>query len=93
MVALASFAFSLEIFSRSIVKGCFLRCFRYPCNLITLDAAIFPTKIAPKKWDKIHGDGDAFLDKHTAGLINQMGFFLNPMASMLTKRLRDKGLL
>jgi hypothetical protein len=56
-----------------------------------LDASIFPTNIAPKQWDKVHGDGKAFLDKHTAQLIEQIGFFLNPMSSMLTKELKDQG--
>jgi len=27
------------------------------------------------------------------GLLSQMGFFMNPMASMLTKRLKDRNLL
>lgn len=58
--------------------------------LSQIDGAMYPTDIAPKKWNKIHGDGDAFLDKHLYGLIRQMKFWYNPMASMLTKRLKDQ---
>lgn len=61
--------------------------------LSQLDGAMFPTKIRPQFWDKKHGDGDAFVDKHLYGLLRSLPFFLNPMSSMLTKRLRDKGLL
>lgn len=56
-----------------------------------LDGSIYPTSIRPQSWNQIHGDGEAFLDKHLYGLIRQINFFHNPMASMLTKRLRDRG--
>jgi hypothetical protein len=63
-------------------------------NMSQVDASIYPTNIAPKVWDSPHLHGEnAFLDKHLYGLINQIGFFANPMASMLTKRLKDRGLL
>ena len=58
-------------------------------NLSQIDGAIYPTDIAPKVWDKIHGD--AFLDKHTYGLIRQIGFFGNQMASMANKELKARG--
>lgn len=58
-----------------------------------LDGSIYPTDIKPQRWDKIHGDGEAFLDKHLYGLVRQIGFFSNPMASMLTKRLKDRELI
>lgn len=63
-------------------------------NLSQLDASIYPTDIAPKFWNKpnLHGD-NAFLDKHTSGLLRSIDFFLNPMASMLTKKLKDRNLL
>jgi len=60
-----------------------------------LDGSIYPTDIAPKFWNKpeLHGDGNAFTSKHLAGLINNIKFWYNPMASMLTKKLKDRGLL
>lgn len=60
-----------------------------------LDGSIYPTDIKPKRWNnpKLHGDGNAFVDKHLGGLLNQMGFFLNQMASMATSRLKKRGLL
>lgn len=61
--------------------------------LSQIDASIYPTNIAPTQWDKYHGDGQAFLDKHLYGLLRQIDFWLNPMSSMLTKKLKDRGLL
>lgn len=57
-----------------------------------LDGSAYPTDIAPKVWDKRLG-GEFFLDKHLYGLIRQINFFLNPMASMITKKLKDRGLI
>jgi len=58
-----------------------------------LDGSIYPTKIKPKRWNspKLHGDGNAFVSKHLGGLINNIRFWYNPMASMLTNRLRKAG--
>lgn len=56
-----------------------------------LDGSIYPTDIAPKVWnapDK-HGDSGNFVCKHVANLIPQLPFFLNPMASMTMKVLRQ----
>lgn len=64
----------------------------YNYNMSQLDGSIYPTNIAPKVWDKRLG-GDYFLDKHLYGLIRGIDFFLNPMASMLTKKLKDRGLI
>ena len=63
-------------------------------NISKLDGSIHPTDIEPKYWNQpfLHGDV-YFLDKHLAGLINAMPFFLNPMASMLTRTLRKAGVL
>lgn len=61
--------------------------------LSQLDAAIYPQTIKPQRWDKYHGDGEAFLDKHFSGLLSQIKFFLNPMTSMLNKKLKNRGLL
>jgi hypothetical protein len=61
--------------------------------LSQLDGSVYPTNIKPKFWDTIHGDGDAFLDKHLYGLLRQIAFFRNQMASMLTKRLKQRELI
>jgi len=64
--------------------------FNFFCS--QLDASAYPTDIAPKVWDKRLG-GEYFLDKHLYGLIRSMKFFFNPMASMLTKKLKDRDLI
>ena len=64
-------------------------------NLSQLDGSIHPTDIAPHYWNQphLHGDGENFLCKHLAGFVNQIDFFLNPMAAMATKILKNKGLI
>lgn len=62
-------------------------------NNSQLDSAIFPTDIAPKQWNKKHGDGEAFLDKHLSQLIDQLPFFRNQMASALTNLLRKEKII
>ena len=49
----------------------------------------------PKFWNKpeYHGDGNMLLDKTTQSIINQMAFFRNLMASNLTKKLKEKGVI
>lgn len=59
--------------------------------LTQLDSSIFPEDRKPKRWDKIHGDGQAFSTKHMSQVIDQLPFFQNQMSSSLTKLLRDKG--
>lgn len=63
--------------------------------LSQLDGSIYSTDIAPKRWNasNLHGDGQAFTDKHVYGLIRQMPFFENPMASLLTSKLKRLGYL
>jgi hypothetical protein len=63
--------------------------------LSQLDGSLYPTDIKPKFWnrDDLHGDGNAFVDKHLGGLLRSFKFFYNPMASMIQKRMKDKGLL
>jgi len=58
-----------------------------------LDGSIYPTDIRPTRWDNIHGDGQAFLDKHLYGLIRGISFHTNYMASTLNKKLKDRGLI
>jgi hypothetical protein len=62
--------------------------------LSQLDAAIFPTDIAPLHWNQpqYHGE-DAMLDKHLAALIRNISFFLNNMTSMLNKNLQKAGII
>lgn len=59
------------------------------------NASVFPTNIAPKHWNKpeYHGDGNALVCKHLDLLLSSMPFFLNPMVSMLNKKLKDRNLL
>lgn len=59
-------------------------------NCTQLDASMYPTTIAPRRWNKkdLHGDGNAFLSKHMQGIFNQLGFWLNLMSSMLNKELK-----
>ena len=59
--------------------------------LTQLDSSIYSENRKPKRWDKIHGDGQAFVTKHMAQLIDQLPFFRNQMSSSLTKLLRDSG--
>ncbi len=58
-----------------------------------IDASIYPENRKPQRWDAFHGDGQAFLDKHLYGLMRQIKFFINPMASMLNSKLRNRGLI
>lgn len=63
-------------------------------NLSKLDGSIFPTKISNPVWGPRHGDTSGyFLDKHLYGLLRQIKFWINPMASMLNKKLKSRGLL
>jgi hypothetical protein len=62
--------------------------------LSQLDAAIYPTTIAPQYWNqpRYHGE-DAMLDKHLAALIRNISFFLNNMTAMLNKNLQKAGII
>ena len=62
--------------------------------LSQLDAAIYPTTIAPQHWNqpRYHGE-DAMLDKHLAALIRSISFFLNNMTAMLNKNLQAAGII
>lgn len=57
-----------------------------------IDASAYPTDIKPKVWDKRLG-GEFFVDKHTYGFLQQIKFFLNPMTSMLTSKLKQRNLI
>lgn len=61
--------------------------------LTQLDASIYPQSIKPQRWDKVHGDGEAFLTKHFAQLFKQLPFFFNQMASSLTGTLQKAGVI
>jgi len=58
-----------------------------------VDGGIVPEDRKPQRWDKYHGDGDAFLDKHLASLFRSIRFFIPQMAQMLNKKLKDRGLI
>lgn len=60
-----------------------------------LDASIYPTDIEPQFWNQshLHGSGPYLLDKHLLGLVKAIKFWRQPMASMLTKRLKSRGFL
>jgi hypothetical protein len=62
--------------------------------LSQLDAAIYPTDIAPEHWNQpqYHGE-DAMLDKHLAALIRNISFYLNNMTAMLNKNLQKAGVI
>ena len=58
--------------------------------LSQLSAAIHPTDIPPKYWQRFHKNKN-LLDKHTQNIINSMGFWLNPMATSVLKLYKKKG--
>ena len=58
--------------------------------LSQLSAAIHPTDIPPKYWQRFHKNKN-LLDKHTQNIINSMGFWLNPMATSILKLYKKKG--
>ena len=62
--------------------------------LSQLDAAIYPTDIAPQHWNQpqYHGE-DAMLDKHLAALIRNISFYMNNMTAMLNKNLQAAGII
>lgn len=63
-------------------------------NMSQLDGSLHPTNIKPKVWNIRHGgDTEMFLSKHLGGLLNQISFFINPITSMLNKKLKDEGYL
>lgn len=62
-------------------------------NLKQLDGTIYKGSIKePQHWNKddYHGDGNAFLDKITQGIINQISFFRNIIAGNVNKKLKRK---
>jgi hypothetical protein len=63
-------------------------------NLSQLDGSIYPTTISNPIWGPRHGDPDGyFLDKHLYGLMRQIKFFHQQMGSMLTGKLKNRGLI
>lgn len=60
-----------------------------------LDASIHPTDIAPQFWNQptYHGSGPNLTSKHLYGLLRNWKFWRNPAASMLTKKLKQRGLI
>ncbi|MDC7242437.1 MAG: hypothetical protein PQJ44_00270 [Sphaerochaetaceae bacterium] len=62
-------------------------------NLSQLDACVIDVSIPNNTWKKRMDGQDYFSDKHIALLLKQIDFLLNPMASQLTRKLRDRGLI
>ena len=60
-----------------------------------IDSSIVPEDRAPKRWNAshLHGNNGSFLSKDLYGVIRQISFFRNQMASMLTKKLKERGLI
>ena len=54
----------------------------------TFDASIYPETREPKRWNKQH-DSYNFLTKHLYTIFNNINFYINPMTSMVNKRLKD----
>jgi hypothetical protein len=63
-------------------------------QLSQLDAAIYPTNIAPQFWNqsKYHGDNN-LLDKHLMALLRYLSFFLNNMTATANKNLQKAGII
>jgi len=53
-------------------------------NMSMFDASLYPTHIEPKHWDNYH-NSDQFLDKHTAGVVNSIKFYIPQMRQMIKK--------
>jgi hypothetical protein len=63
-------------------------------NMSQLNAALYPTNIAPHLWNQPHLHGEnAFLDKHLAILFMNIGFYAQQMAQMLNKKLRAENII
>jgi len=69
-------------------------------NLSQLDAALYPTNIAPTVWNRYKNKhtgathaGNQILDKESQRIINQFFFYRNIMASMLTKKLKQEEII
>jgi hypothetical protein len=63
-------------------------------NMSQLDASIYPTNIAPQRWNQPHLHGEnAFLDKHLAILFMNIEFYAQQMAQMLNKKLRANNII
>jgi len=60
--------------------------------LSQVNASIYPTDIAPKVWNHIHGQ-TYFFDKHLFGLARSISFFIPQMAAKLSAILKSKGYL
>ena len=63
-------------------------------NLTKMDGSIHGTSIPNPVWGPRHGDPSGyFIDKHLYGLLQSMPFFLNQMAQMLMRKLKQRGLI
>ncbi len=58
-------------------------------NISQLDAAIYPTDIPPKHWDKYHG-GNQLVCKHLSLILQSIEFYVPIAAGMIYKYLQNK---
>jgi len=61
-------------------------------KLTQFDASIYPENRPDKVWGKRHND-DNLLTKHLNSILANIEFWKNPMSNMLTKKLKQRGLL
>lgn len=53
------------------------------------NASIHRNDIQPKVWNKKHNDGDGLICKHLDLIFSNIKFFINPMASMILKYIKE----
>lgn len=56
-------------------------------NMTMFDASIYPENRPPSYWNKYH-NSDQFLDKHSAGIINSIKYYIPQMRQMIKKYLK-----
>jgi hypothetical protein len=56
-------------------------------NMTMFKAAIYPENRPPAHWNKYHNE-DQFLDKHSAGVINSIKFYIPLMRQMIIKQIK-----
>lgn len=57
------------------------------------DGSVYPNNIKPERWNVPHNNGDGLICKHLDLIFSSISFFINPMTSMLNKKLKDRNLI
>ena len=57
------------------------------------DGSIYRNDIKPERWHIPHNSGDGLICKHLDLIIQSIDFWLNPMISMLNKKLKSRNLI